>query len=313
MKESKVNYFKGKKRPGPELIIIYFILKAFKSEKFKVAIEEMRAFYREGDYETYQVLKGKLAAITFSGTFSPIRGSEYLQSYSGYIIMDIDHCGVDLERYKRLLSNDRYVHSVWISPSGDGLKFLLKTIRTAGDHKGVYRSAVRYFSDAYGLDIDTSGSDIGRLCYVSYDPELYLNQEAELYNDVLIEESQLKSWLSKKDKNSFGETILHMDKRKIKNNPFDKLRLKKIYHYLKKRKLSITATYDDWVRVAFAISNSFNYDFGYKWFLMLAQLDGELFDQDDSEKLINKCYGTGIGKNTFGTIVYLAQTQGYVS
>lgn len=313
MEQSLVNYFKGKRYPGKELVSIYSVLNAFKSNKFKQQIEEGRTFYMEGDHENYQVLKGSLAAITFSGSFFPVRSSSNIQNYSGYIILDIDHCGESLEVYKSLLKNDRYVHAIWISPSGDGLKFLIRTEMSVSNHKNTYRSVVKYFNELYNLDIDTSGSDLARLCYVSYDPDLFINQEAELYNDVLIEEIANERKSLKGNQTLPENVVLHIDKKKLKNDSFDKERLRRIFHYLNKRGLSITSTYDEWVRCAFAISNSFNYDFGRKWFLTLAQLDGQLFDEYESIKLINKCYATGVGNSTFGTILYLAELRGYKS
>lgn len=311
MEQSLVNYFKGKRYPGKELVSIYSILNSFKSNKFKQQIEEGRTFYMEGDHENYQVLKGSLVAITFSGTFFPVRSSANIQNYSGYIVIDIDHCGERLEEYKSLLKSDRYVHAVWISPSGDGLKCLIKTELSVPDHKNIYRSAVKYYNELYNLDIDTSGSDVARLCYVSYDPNLFINQEAELYNDVLIEEIVSKRKLPKEAQTLAENVVLHINKRNLKNDSFDKERLRRIYHYLKKRGLSITSTHDEWVRFAFAISNSFNYDFGYRWFLTFAQLDGQLFDEYESVKLINRCYNSRVGNSTFGTIIYLAELRGY--
>lgn len=311
MKQSLVNYFKGKKYPGDKNVSIYSILNAIKSNKFKEQIECGRSYYRTGDFESYQVLKGGLIAITFSGTFHPTRNSINIQNYSGYIILDLDHCGSSLKQYKAALMADKYVHSVWISPSGDGLKFLIKTGLSAENHKNVYRSAVKYFNDCYKLNIDTTGSDIARLCYVSHDSDLYINQNAELYNDELPEEFTIRTKSKNHEGCSLGEVVLHLDKKNFKNNVFNKKRLKRIYFFLKKRDLSITSAYEDWVRVAFAISNSFNYDFGYKWFLEFSELDNYSYDEYESIKLINQCYSTGLSKSSFGTIVYLAQKQGY--
>lgn len=311
MKESKINYFIGKKYPGKEEISVYSILKAFKTTKFKRDIELARSLYQNGDFEGYELVKGRLKAVTFSGTFYPTRSVELLRSYSGFIVVDIDNCGEKLEYFKENLKLDCFVHALWLSPSGNGLKFLVKTTRDATEHKSVYRSVALYFKENYELEVDTSGSDLARLCYVSFDSDLYLNQDAIPYNDMLeIKSAKLKD---RKETYDLFNGVVHIDKKHIKNNSFDKLRVKKIYHFLKKRNLSITNTYEDWVRVAFAFSNSFNYDFGHKWFLDFARLDGSDFDEAESIKLIKKCYSIGVSNSSFGTIIYLSQQKGFQS
>ncbi len=312
MKESRINYFFYKDIPGPVEITVFSILNSFRTTKFKDQIELARSFYRTGNFEMYNLLKGNLMAVTFSGTFSPRRTLVNLVNYSGYIILDIDKAGDSLIFHKKCLEDNEFVHAVWLSPSGDGLKFLIKTSNDQVYHKLVYFSAVKYFQEKYGLKVDTSGSDIPRLCYVSYDPDIYINFDASYYDEILEDEAKpiKNKTIGEKLKREFDLNV-HLDKRNLKNNNFDKERLKSIYNYLNKRNLSITSSYNDWIRVAFAISNSFNFDFGYIWFIKLAQLDGEFYDEYESIKLILRCYNTGMSQSTFGTIQYLANQKGW--
>lgn len=313
MKDSQISYFKYKKTPGHKTLTIFKILNTFGTNKFKDYIEQGRFFYQQKNFESYNLLKGKLIAVTFSGVFSPTRTLSNLISYTGFIILDVDKSGDSLKLHKEMLMKDEFVHAVWISPSGDGLKFLIKTSNDSGFHKLVYYSAVAYFKQKYDLNVDTSGSDIPRLCYVSYDPEIYLNTNANIYNEMISIDSNdvLDLKKSKKLRLTLEKEDVHFDKRNFKNSNFDKERLKRIYQYLSKRSLSITSNHNDWVRVAFAISNSFNYDFGYNWFIKLAQLDGQYYDEYECIKLISRCYNTGISHSTFGTIQYLAEKQGW--
>lgn len=311
MKESQINYFFYKKTPGSGNLTVFSILKSFSNGKFKECIEKCRGYYRAGNFEAYSLLKGGLIAVTFSGTFWPERTLKNLVNYTGYIILDIDKCGDSLLLQKEKLKNDEFVHAVWLSPSGDGLKFLIKTSNDAVYHKLVYYAAVQYFQEKYELNVDTSGSDIPRLCYVSYDTDIYMNSDASIYNEMIDEPIVIKNKARGGTLKLAFEGGVHVDKRNFKNDSFDKERVKMIYHFLSKRGLSITSSHNDWVRVAFAISNSFNYDFGYNWFIKLAQLDGQDYDEDESIKLILRCYSTGMSHSTFGTIQYLAEDKGW--
>ena len=199
---------------------------------------------------------------------------------------------------------------LWLSPSGNGIKFLIRTDLIASDHKAVYFSAVEYFEEKYKLKIDISGSDVSRLCYVSYDPNLFYNPSSVPYNNMLQFES-LKKRIDQDKSIRYNQSNINENKRARKNKNYDKENLKKIHYYLKKRGLSITNTHEDWVRVAFAISNTFNYDFGYKWYLEFCKLDGVGFDEIESIKLINRCYESNMTMSSFATIVFLAKEVGY--
>ena len=48
----------------------------------------------------------------------------------------------------------------------------------ASKHAGSYRAVEKHVRELTGVQIDQSGKDIGRLCFMSYDPELYHNPHA---------------------------------------------------------------------------------------------------------------------------------------
>jgi hypothetical protein len=45
-------------------------------------------------------------------------------------------------------------------------------------HKAAFAAAVEYMEQKYCVEIDPSCSDVGRLCFVSYDPDLVVNHDA---------------------------------------------------------------------------------------------------------------------------------------
>src|SRR5262249_5861022 len=48
----------------------------------------------------------------------------------------------------------------------------------AGKHLGSFRAVERHVQELTGQPIDPSGKDVARLCFVSYDPQLYHNRNA---------------------------------------------------------------------------------------------------------------------------------------
>ena len=135
------------------------------------------ALIRNGDKES----KKKLPVVLFSGTFSD-RKDESIQSHSGFIVLDFDHVNVD--EYKRVLSTDDIVYSCWRSPSGDGVKVLVR-ISNPERHRDHFRALQTYFEKQYGYDVDPSGINESRACFESYDPEIVVNEAAKTFSSMI--------------------------------------------------------------------------------------------------------------------------------
>ena len=70
----------------------------------------------------YKEQKKTLPGIIFQGEFTE-RKKEALRKASGLLILDFDHCGIEL---KNTLSGLDWIYVVFVSLGGDGLKALVK-------------------------------------------------------------------------------------------------------------------------------------------------------------------------------------------
>ena len=131
-----------------------------------------------------QELKKQLPAICFSGTFNK-RTDASLINHSGFICLDFDgyEKSKDLLHDKENLSKNKYVFSVFISPSGNGLKVLVKIPADADNHTNYFNSLEKYFNSPY---FDKTSKNLSRVCYESYDPLLHINENSSILD--LIEE-----------------------------------------------------------------------------------------------------------------------------
>ena len=167
---------------------IYY-LERIRDGYVRKTIESLRS---ELDDVKKKEIKGSLSAVTFAGTFNK-RAKAELKKASGLCILDFDKLkSFDLvKELKEKLSNNEYINACWVSPSGDGLKALVRIppIESNDEYNKYYKSIVSYFdwvNKEYGEGvIDTSGQDISRLCFESYDPNIYINQESSLYVDFI--------------------------------------------------------------------------------------------------------------------------------
>jgi|TARA_R110002111_G_scaffold5351_10_gene26552 hypothetical protein len=127
-------------------------------------------------------LKKQLPAICFSGKFTK-RNDASLTEHSGLICLDFDgyNTSKDLLQEKEKITKDKYVFSVFISPSGKGLKVLVKIPKGVDNHKNYFSSLNTYFNSPY---FDTTSKNISRVCYESYDPLIHINSSSSLWEKI---------------------------------------------------------------------------------------------------------------------------------
>lgn len=181
----KVTHFKGV-RSMITPISLNTALDHIQCGVYKSTIEAVRA---ELDKAKRSELKKKLHAVTFSGLFDKKRITENLKEYSNIVCHDID--GLQPEEIARLrdeLKQDKYVYSFFLSPSGNGFKILFRTATTPQDHTKCFNALGSYLVNNYSIVFDEKCKDITRLCFMSYDPEMYLNVDSEVINSDFISE-----------------------------------------------------------------------------------------------------------------------------
>jgi hypothetical protein len=113
--------------------------------------------------------------VTFSGTFSK-RNDANLQRHSGLLTIDFDHIQ-DIPTLKTALLNDHYFETelMFVSPSGDGLKWVIPIDLTQAKHQDYFKAVANYVSHTYQIEIDQSGKDISRACFLPHDSEIFIN------------------------------------------------------------------------------------------------------------------------------------------
>ncbi len=156
------------------------VLKGITGGNWRSEVENLVAL-RERSGDDYSTAKKLLPSVTFSGTFSQ-RGIDYITGYSQMIVIDIDKLSpIAVNEYKEAFKNDGHIHACFISPSGAGLKILIRIECQAEHHLAAFLSLEQYFLTNYAIAIDKSGKDVSRLCYVSYDPDCYVNYDSVTY------------------------------------------------------------------------------------------------------------------------------------
>ena len=168
------------------------ILSRIKEGKTKDIVRKIRI---EKDKDLRNKYKQELPAICFSGKFSK-RDDSSLVEHSGLICLDFDNFQSHAEMLakKEELSADVYTFSVFVSPSGNGLKVLVKIPKNIEKHKAYFNALEVYYDCS---EFDKTSKNISRVCYESFDPTIYVNLNSHEWNQI---ESGEIDHLSKADR-----------------------------------------------------------------------------------------------------------------
>jgi hypothetical protein len=150
------------------------------SDKYKKPVTEIRDLITEGKTEEAQAKKQQLPAFTPSATFKEKRLLQNMEQYSGFVHLDFDKLSKEeIDAAFQIIAAIPYTFLCFISPSGNGLKVFIEVNTGAEHHETAYLQVMQYYQNATGLKADEKCKDITRLCFVSYDPQLYKN----IYNE----------------------------------------------------------------------------------------------------------------------------------
>jgi len=319
--EFEVTYF-DKLWTSPIATNLNSVFTEIRSEKHGRITSYLSTLYSKGDKENYKIHKGRLPVATFCATFEGGRKKEHLKNYNCITVLDIDKLGSDeLQKTKESLLNDKYVFSYWESPSRDGVKglvhlnygFNIDEVGIDDSHKIAFKQLVAYFSEKHNIELDTSGSDFTRLCFICQDTKLILKEKVESftieYRPIHKSLGKYKGKVAKITNGISSKDALYNPNGK--NNAYHRKTLKNIIKYLTKNSLSVTDSYEKWLRVAFAISNSFTFDIGVKYFNELCILDSDKYVETECKNLLINCYENTRGEIGFNTIIHMAVEIGY--
>lgn len=208
----------------PLFLDVVTIFKRIKEGESEGIISKIRKL-KSGDERNN--LKKRLPSICFSGRFGK-REAQFLLEHSGLICLDIDKVKKeDLSTIKKELCKDDYIFGCFVSPGGLGLKLIIKIAPEKANHKPQFLALENYYNkilkkytstqkakDGSFLKVcvDKSGKDVNRVCYESYDPDIYYHEDSEMWCEIMEEKrvdvevgdyelviKKLQTWIDKKE------------------------------------------------------------------------------------------------------------------
>jgi hypothetical protein len=180
----QVSLFHGSFDSEPKrAVTLRHVLESIRTGTYAQQVRYVRHILATCGKADYDLAKRSLPAVTFAGTFAPTRGNAHLQRHSRLLHVDMDHLS-DVAATKQALSDDPHVVFAFTSPSGGGLKagVEIPPVTSAEQYAHAWRVVKAEHEQHYGVTWDPATKDVARLCYVSHDPDLFVNFDAEVFD-----------------------------------------------------------------------------------------------------------------------------------
>lgn len=272
-------------------ITIDQFLTAIRNGKYKKAIEAIRKTTTKKERTE---LKKQLPNITASGVFSK-RSDNSIITHSGLKQIDFDqqdNTEMNPDEAKKILLRDPFTFAAFVSPSGNGLKLLVRI--NPDEDKQVYNALYAYYKTKYKLHLDKACGNLSRGMGVSFDSDLYHNPESEIFVATGKEKPISKPVAATRINDKAKEVELLIEK-------------------IESQKTDITGNYEQWLKIGFAIASEFG-NAGEGLFHRLSTFSPG-YKADDCTRQFKECCKQrklGIGINTLFSIakdfnIYLYQ------
>jgi len=178
------SYYVSNKAMQNQVIPIAQFLTAIRSDRWKEQVDEYRRLMARGDKRGAQFIKDKLPCLIVAGVCQGGHSKANFVSFSGCLMIDIDHYKGDIRQLLRLLRSLPWAYAGWVTVSGEGLKLVVRVDAVTQDEyeKLAYPRVAAFIRRLINFPVDMQCSDLTRTCYASYDADAFCKEEGcEVY------------------------------------------------------------------------------------------------------------------------------------
>lgn len=141
------------------------------------AMEATHRLRQISDPKEYRQFKAEhFDHACISGLFS-YRSDKSLVRHSGLLCMDFDHLGSRLDSLREQLIADAHFETelLFVSPGGDGLKWVIEIDLSKADHRTWFLGVRNYVLHTYQVEADENCVNVSRACFLPHDVNCYVN------------------------------------------------------------------------------------------------------------------------------------------
>lgn len=241
--------------------------------------------------------------VTFSGSFR-YRKEKALIEHSNLIVFDFDKLS-DVEALKMQLLTDRFFETdlLFTSPNGNGLKWVISIDANRFSHGQWFDAVSRYIWKTYDVEVDKSGSDVCRVCFLCYDPDAFIHPRhgrtdrlfpSEVYT-TRRQKFNPAQWLQEPAKTKTAAPV-PISKTATRQQHEVEVVLRRIEAF----GIDLTCNYEDWLKLGFALVDGFH-EAGREYFHRVSRYNAG-YNPTECDRQFTKCLQakkTGITLRTF--------------
>lgn len=269
---------------------------ALSSDQIQLSLNDYFAGIQSGRWqdEVLQYRNGKrekknVPAAMPSGLFAGRKDAD-LKEHSGVLVVDIDAKDQNqtAEEIRERLKEIPEILAIHSSLGGQGLAVYFRISKAK--HFESFEAITKMLTNDYGIIPDMHCGNIGRLRFVSYDPDLHLNYGASAWNYFESKESRVSN------EAAFSSVI-------FSDNDIDY-----ILRQIKERGLNIAPDYYSWLRIGFGLAEKLG-ERGRDAFKLISSFYyGK--QKIDPDKQYDRCLKAGRYGITIKTFFYFAKQAG---
>lgn len=230
-------------------------------------------------------MKESLPNVSISGVFNE-RKDASIKQHSGFIGIDIDGLGKELEGARQILKADPYCYSAFTSVSGTGLCAIFPI--DGSKHRDAFSALAHYLYTNYQLIVDQSAKNESRARYASYDHDLFINEHALKFKKYLPKEKPKKIPKVVYVQSDFDVIVNALSTKNICEN------------------------YSDWISIGYALASHFG-ESGRQYYHTLSS-SASSYDSSDCDKqytiILNTTSSAKSKVSSIASIYYFAKLHG---
>lgn len=254
-------------------------------------------------FEKYKREKEQLHLASIGGNFANGGKSEELLEASNCICLDIDKCKpykaalyaargeevpnahiTDWEALKWRLSKIPYIAYIGLSVSGNGI-YCIIPIADYHHHAEAWDALSYLFKKYFKIEIDRQTRDLARPRFASYDPQPYVNAQAQVFEGVL-----------RPQRTTATPTRNYAHHHRPATDT--EVAVLKCVEEIERRCLDITSDYGEWVDIAAALYNGLG-DVGKEYYLRLSRFHDRFSERETEYKWQKNKNRPSVGIGTF--------------
>lgn len=240
-----------------------------------------RAAKQSGDIDTYKKFKAKSQCITGSAIMKEgSRSDANIKELNGFIVIDIDN------QINEDLKNDKYSAIVHRSFGGDGMCIFVRI--NPDKFLDSFNGLAQYYLENYNITIDPSCKNPSRIRYISYDPDIFVNEKSLKF---------------------ITKDVKRFEAPKNTNFVYTKSDFDNILEQIKDRHIDLcNESYHRYFNIGLALFDKFGSS-GEETFHFICQFGNKYKREDASKKWANICKSSQ-GKVKIGTFYYYCKDAG---